>query len=82
MDFIGLLPIFSTNVRKSSFFFFTCTLLGSKPVSLIIEGITYRLGSIVEWTINGTLVLFRYVPEAGLSKCPNILKVHYKTKIK
>ena len=57
-------------------------LFRSKPVSLIIEGITYRLGSIVEWTINGTLVLFRYLPEAGLSKCLNILKVHYKTKIK
>ncbi len=41
MDITGLIPIFSKNVRKSSFFSSTFTLLGSKPVSLIIEGITY-----------------------------------------
>ena len=50
-DFHGyyrFITYFTKNVRKSSFFFFTCTLLRSKPVSLSIKAITYRLGSIVE----------------------------------
>ena len=72
MDFIGLLPIFSKNVRKSSFFFFTCTLLGSKVVSLIIEGITNRIGSIVEFTINGTLLLLFMFPKQVYQSVPII----------
>lgn len=65
MDIIDLLPIFTKNVRKSSFFFFTCTLLRSKLVSLIIKGVTYRLGSIME----------RYLDNQSIVKISKSLRI-------
>ena len=55
MDIIGLLPIFTKNVKKVHFFLYLHP-FRSKVVSLIIESITYRLGSIVEFTIKETLL--------------------------
>ncbi len=45
MNFIGLLPVFSKNVRKS-LFFSSLAPFRSKPVSLIIEGILSRCLSV------------------------------------
>ena len=52
IDFYLFLQKMSEKVR----FFLHLHPFRSTPVSLIIEGITYRLGIIVEWTINGTLL--------------------------
>ena len=71
MDIIGLLPIFTKNVKKVHFFLHLHP-FRSKVVSLIIESITYRLGSIVEWTMNGTLVLFVMFPKQVYQSVPII----------